>query len=54
MPDATVYRVERGALEEDKGRAWSWTKWRVFAPLVVLARLLKKLRRAIRRVLRGA
>ena len=54
MPDAVVYRVEKGALDEDKDRPRPWTKWRVFVPLVRLARLLKKLWRAIRTVIRGA
>ena len=55
MPDVVVYRVEKGALnEEDKDRPRPWTKWRVLAPLVLLARLLKKLGRAIRKVIRGA
>ena len=54
MPDAVVYRVEKGALDEDKDRPRPWTKWGVFVPLVLLARLLKKLWRAIRTVIRGA
>jgi len=59
MPDVTVHRLEKGALGEedkdrDKDRPRPWTKWRVFAPLVLLARLLKKLGRAIRTVIRGA
>ena len=55
MPDVVVFRVEKGALdEEDKDRPRPWTKWRVLAPLVLLARLLKKLGRAIRKAIRGA
>jgi hypothetical protein len=54
MPDVTVHRVEKGALDEDKDRPRPWTKWRVFAPLLLLARLLKKLWRAIRTIVRGA
>jgi len=59
MPDVTVYRLEKGALDEegedkDRDRPRPWTKWRVFAPLVLLARLLKKLGRAIRKAIRGA
>ena len=59
MPDVTVHRLEKGALDEedkdrDKNRSRPWTKWRVFVPLVLLARLLKKLGRAIRTMVRGA
>jgi len=54
MPEVTVHRLEKGALDEGKDKPRRWTAWRVFAPLVLLVRRLKKLARAIRTLASGA